>query len=132
MILILPQFPERNADVPNENISILIADAASNVASLIFSHATGWHSSLPVLDEIEFSNMTDTDDAEESGYAVATLRWSHNVYLGKNPTVQTYQINSLFSVILGKQDVEWTAAELEEGQSAKVSENDLRGLKHRG
>ena len=82
--LLMPVFPEANDDVPNVNPTVLLAQAASNLAAKIYSGAQGWNCGVARIDAINFIDDS-TEDKEGRDYHVAEIHWSHS-HLGRvNP-----------------------------------------------
>ena len=88
--LVLPLFPEANPDVPDLNGHILLATAATNVATLIYARASEAKVISPTIEGISYD--TELDD-----YHRATIRWFHDVFVGSRPEASGFNPMTVFN-----------------------------------
>lgn len=86
--LIVPMYPEANADVPNTNAVFLTLTAAGNLAAFISSKAGGLGGAgVAEITGIDYIGDDETPNVEvESDYHVAEITWKHSAYVGNIPT----------------------------------------------
>ena len=94
--LLMPVFPEANDHVPNVNPTVLLAQAASNLAAKIYSGAQGWNCGVARIDAINFIDDS-TDDKEGRDYHVAEIHWSHSIWVGSTPTSTAVLAGTLYN-----------------------------------
>ena len=95
--LLLPVFPTENTGVPNVNMTVLLAQAASNVAAKIYAGAVGtdWNCGVATMHRIHF--IDDSIEDEERRYHVAELHWHHDVWVGAEPSTTPVLASTVFN-----------------------------------
>ena len=93
--LLMPVFAVANAQVPHVNPTVLLAQAASNLAAKIYSGARGWNCGVARITQIRFIDDSTTD--QERNYHVAEIHWEHDVWVGATPTSTSVLADTVFN-----------------------------------